>query len=345
MRIGLLGTGVHPIPPVGYGGVERTLAEYSTALRAAGHQPIVLNAVRKGRSLDEYWFSLGLPKLLKSADWDVLHASTPVVANRLAQLGHPYVFTSHSRHWFDRRGVRQRWGHFLDRRAVRDSSHTVALTDRLRRQIRAEVPNVPEAQLTVIPIGVDAERFRPEWDRRTGKVALGVGVVASFKRWHLAASALRGTGITLRIAGPIADSSYADQVRAAGDSVELLGEVTDEQLRAEYARGDLLLHPSRVELLAGVVLQGLAAGMPVLGASPVAELIPPGAGAAAPEGSDEAAIVAFLRNQAVALADDSARRRAAGDAGRTAALERYSWASVVRAHEPIYERLRGARPN
>ena len=38
MRILLIGGGVQPIPPTGYGGVERVLADFQTALLAAGHE-------------------------------------------------------------------------------------------------------------------------------------------------------------------------------------------------------------------------------------------------------------------------------------------------------------------
>lgn len=341
VRIVLVGTGVQPIPPPGYGGVERTLAEFADALRVAGHDPVVVNEVRRGRSTDEYRFAARLPRQVAAAGGEIVHASTPVVANRLALAGIPYVYTTHSRHWFDRSGWRQRWGFWLERRAVRRSAATVALTSRLARTIAGYIPAATE-RLTVIPIGVDAERFRPDWPARTGTVALGVGVIARFKRWELAARALAGTGWKLELIGPVADPAYAESLRGLGTDVNVRGEVDEPTLRAAYARADLLVHPSRVELLAGVVLQGLAAGLPVLGAEPVADLIPPGAGGAAPEGSAPVAVERFLRERALALRDPTARRRA-GEAARAGALARYAWSSVVRDHVALYERL-GARP-
>jgi MMP alpha-(1->4)-mannosyltransferase len=342
VRIVLVGTGVHPIPPPGYGGVERTIAEFSAALRAAGQDVSVVNEVRGGRGLDEYRFAWHLPDRLEAERYDVLHASTPVVANRLALLRRPFVYTTHSRHWFERAGARQRLGSWLERRAVRRAAATVALTDRLARTIRSGVGGASPPRLEVIPIGVDADRFRPAWERRSGTRALGVGVVRPFKRWELAARALRGSGMTLTIAGPTPDPEYAARVVAAGDSVTLVGEVDDATLDRLYAESDLLVHPSRVEILAGVVLQGLAAGLPVLGAEPVADLLEAGVtGWAAPPGAEDAAVVEAFTRWARTLSGDPPTRRRMGEAARASALERFSWRAVVDRHLRLYADLLG----
>lgn len=340
VRVLLLGTGVQPIPPHGYGGVERTIAEFGAALEAAGHEVEILNEVRHRRGVDEYWFALHLNRLLADQHYDVLHASTPAVANRLAMLGRPFVYTSHSRHWFERVGLRQRFGYWLERRAVPRAAATIALTSRLATAIRSETRARGPRRLEIIPIGVDTDRFRPAVERRTGRTALGVGVVLPFKRWELAARALRGTGMGLTIVGPTPDPSYARVVQTAGDSVRLLGEVDDPELTRLYAESDLLIHPSRVELMAGVVLQGMAAALPILGADPVAELIEEGVsgfctGAAA---SDDD-IVSGLSAAARRLVADPALARRMGEAGRRRALERFSWPTVVAAHLALYRSL------
>ncbi|MCI4336874.1 MAG: glycosyltransferase family 4 protein [Thermoplasmata archaeon] len=340
MRICLVGTGVQPIPPPGYGGVERTIAEFAGALRQADHDVRIINEVRAGRGRDEYAFALHLPKLLGSEPFDVIHASTPVVANRLAWARIPFVYTTHSRHWFIRSGWNERWGAWLERRAVRRAAATVALTERLSRQIAAETAPHGPRRLAVIPIGVDAHRFQPDWPRRTGRRALGVGIVRPFKRWDLAAQALRGTGISLTIVGPTPDASYARTVQGSGDSVSLLGEVEDARLAQLFAESDLLVHPSEVELLAGVVIQALAAGLPVIGAEPVAGLLDEGrTGFASPVGADRGAIVSAFHDSAVRLTADDALRRRMGEAARVAALERFSWTRVVRDHAALYESL------
>ncbi|HXQ48609.1 MAG TPA: glycosyltransferase family 4 protein, partial [Thermoplasmata archaeon] len=276
MRVVLIGGGVQPIPPTGYGAIERILADFQAALTSAGHSAIVLNRVRHRRMRDEYPFALEVPGLLRGLNYDVLHAHTPVVANRLAWAGLPFVYTSHSRHWFYRDRWTHRWGYWLERRAVRRAKAVVALTEPLARTMREAVPSPRPLPISVIPFGVDTSRFAPEWTRRTGTRALGVGVVLPFKRWEIAARALRGTGIQLRIAGPQPDPSYAAAVRAAGDSVDLLGEVDDPALRDLYAESDFLVHPSAVEVLSATVVQALAAGLPVLGGGAVKGVVEEG---------------------------------------------------------------------
>jgi glycosyltransferase involved in cell wall biosynthesis len=342
VRVLLAGTGIQPIPPTGFGGVERTIAEYAAALRLAGHDPVVLNHVRSRRSLDEYWFAMELKGLLRNASFDVLHASTPVVANRLAGLREPFVYTSHSRHWFERGHLGAHWGYFLERRAVSRSVATIALTDRGRSAMMAAVRRPPE-ELVTIPIGVDVDRFRPDPSHREGRVALGVGILAPLKGWTEAAEALKGTGVTLRLVGPPVDASYAAQLRAFGPSVELLGEVDDATLRQEFARADFLMHPSRVEFLSGVVLQALASGLPVLGGAAVGGLAEEGvSGWTTPETAALPERIAFFRAKATLLLTDPELRRRMSEAARARAEGTFSWASVVRRHVELYERLRDA---
>jgi glycosyltransferase involved in cell wall biosynthesis len=344
VRVVLIGGGVQPIPPTGYGAVERILADFQAALTAAGHSAVVVNRVRHRRMRDEYPFALELPRLLRALDYDVLHANTPVVGNRLALRGLPFVYTSHSRHWFYREQLTHRWGYWLERRAVRRANAVVALTEPLARTMRTAVPAAPPLPITVIPFGVDTIRFQPDVARRDGRHALGVGVVLPFKRWELAARALRGTGIHLRIAGPQPSAEYAARVRAAGDSVELLGEVDDPTLRRLYAESDFLVHPSAVEVLSATVVQALAAGLPVLGGSAVDGVVENGRTGWSLPDQDTEQFVASLRARAVEWRGDDALRRRLGAEARTVALGQYAWPRIVAAHLAVYESLVGPGP-
>ena len=342
MRVALVGTGVEPIPPTGYGGVERTIAELAEALGAAGAEVRIIHEVRHRRPRDEYWFAWDLPARLRAADCDVIHASTPVVAIRLALAGIPYVYTTHSRHWFDASGLRGRYGRWLERRALRRARATIALTERLRARLVDSLGADPgRERLPVIPIGVDLDRFRPSTTGRQGGRALGVGLVAPVKRWELAAAAAAHSGYTLRIVGPIADRGYADRVRSAGAGrVELLGEVDEPTLRDAFDRSDVLVHPSSVELLAGVVLQAMACGLPVLGAAPVRGLFTEGVSGWTTEDHAPEAIVAFLSGRLDELRAAPDLRSTMGRAARAEAEARYAWPAVAAAHLRTYERAR-----
>jgi len=344
VRILLIGGGVQPIPPTGYGAVERILADLESALVAAGHEAEVVNQVRHRRMRDEYPFAWQLPRLLRGRHYDVLHAHTPVVANRLAWGGYPFVYTSHSRHWFYRERWTHRWGYWLERRAVRRASAVIALTPTLARTMATDV-RPPLPPVTVIPFGVDSSRFAPNWSRRTGRNALGVGVVLPFKRWDWAATALRGLGVRLRIVGPTPSPEYAAKVRAAGDSVELLGEVPEAELETLYAESDFLVHPSAVEVLSATVLEALAAGLPVLGGPAIEGAVDDGSTGWVIPDTDPAGFVRAMHERASRLTGDDALRRAFGDRGRAAAENRYAWPRVVAEHVRVYETVAGRARN
>jgi glycosyltransferase involved in cell wall biosynthesis len=338
VRIVLVGGGVEPIPPTGYGGTERFIADLQGALRAAGHDVVVLNRVRHRRMRDEYPFAWELPRLLRNESYDVVHANSPVVANRLAFAGIPYAYTTHSRHWYYRERLSHRWGYWLERRAVRRAAAPVALTESLARTMGAAVGKT-RRPIAVIPFGVDSERFRPDWDHRSGNVALGVGVVAPFKRWELAAESLRGSGLRFVLVGPTPDRPYADRLRAVGDHVELVGELSDDALVARYAGSDLLMHPSRVELLSGAVVQALSSGLPVIGGSALQGVVEEGRTGWALPDAEPTALVSSMRQRAKELAENPALRRTMGDAARAAAQVRYSWPRVVEQYVDLYRAM------
>ncbi|HTW40303.1 MAG TPA: glycosyltransferase family 4 protein [Thermoplasmata archaeon] len=339
MRIVLVGSGVEPIPPVGYGGIERFIADLQSALRTAGHEAVVINQVRHRRMRDEYPFARALPRLLaESGTFDAVHANSPVVGNRLAARKIPYVYTTHSRHWYYRTQLSHQWGYWLERRAVRRAAAPVALTAPLAATMRAAVPNA-RAAISVIPFGVDATRFRPAPERRSGTVVLGVGVVARVKRWELAAAALKGTGLSFVLAGPVPDPAYGEEIRAAGDRVELLGELSDDALVDRFASSDLLLHPSAVELLSGAVVQGLSSGLPVVGGPAVAGAVDDGVTGWVVPDTDPVAFVAGLRERAVSLARDADQRARMANAARSEAVRRFSWPAVVEGYLAVYRRV------
>jgi glycosyltransferase involved in cell wall biosynthesis len=335
VRIVLVGGGVQPIPPTGYGAIERILADFQAALTAAGHGAVIVNRVRKRRMRDEYPFAWELPRILRGMDYDVVHANTPVVGNRLAFGGLPFVYTSHSRHWFYREKLTHRWGYWLERRAVRGASAVIALTPRLARTMAATV-RPPLPPIATIPFGVDSEAFRPDWSRRTGRNALGVGVVLPFKRWEAAARAMRGLGVRLTIVGPTPSPEYAHWVEDNGEDVVLLGEVSKERLRELYATSDFLIHPSAVEVLSATVLEALAAGLPVIGGDGVAGVVLEGVTGWSFPGKDPTVFVGAMRSVARDLVENDAFRRETGERARAEAVSRYSWPRVVAEHLRVY---------
>jgi glycosyltransferase involved in cell wall biosynthesis len=130
-----------------------------------------------------------------------------------------------------------------------------------------------KAPITVLPIFVDVERLssisrnkHPRW-----KIALlCIGRFEKEKRFELAIDALiaarragHDVGLTLVGDGSLRDRyyRYAQRYRVA-DRLEILGWQND--LTKLYAEADLVLVPSRYEGYGLVIVEALAAGIPVL---------------------------------------------------------------------------------
>ncbi len=344
MKVLLLGSGVLPVPPPGWGAVERAIDGLARGLQSLDVEVQVVQRIGSGRPIDEYRFALALPKMLRQERGDIVHASTPVVANRLILAHVPYVYTSHSRHWNGVHGLSQSWGFYLEKRACARAERTFALTPKVAELMGRVHPTTRRDRIRVIPNGVDPAFFHAEWSVRFGHQVLGVGAVHPRKRWHLAARAVRDIpGATLAIVGPVQDRAYADEVvRLGGGSerVVVAGEVTEDELQRRYAASDLLLHPSGSELLSITVLEAMASSLPVVGTTVLEEEVPAGtAGVLVDERLPIDQKVAQFREAVSALLSDEGRRRAMGQEGRRVIEERHAWPKVAEATLAVYREL------
>lgn len=172
--------------------------------------------------------------------------------------------------------------------------------------------------LEIVPNGVDVEAFAALPDERRGGRVLFIGRDEPRKGLDVLREAHRRLGgAELVLVGPS-------------------GHVSDEELRAELARADVLVAPSLGGESFGIVLvEAMAAGVAVV-ASDIPgyrEVLPADAGVLVPPG-EPAALAAALER---VLADDAARARM-GEAGRREAT-RYAWPRVAEQTLAVYERV------
>lgn len=218
--------------------------------------------------------------------------------------------------------------------------------------------HVPAAKVAVLPNGVDVERFRP-LDRAEAVRAAGldpdrdhVVFTGRFAEWVDFDTILEGFAIAAR-----------DRPRArlvlVGDGAErslVSGLVERLGIEEQVLRPGFVSDPDRVVALVGAAVVGLSANRPSLrgriGVSPVklAEYLAAGRAVVATdipgvretvEGSG-AGIVTPVDAGAFGAAigellDDPARADALGAAGREAAVDRYSWPSVVHRTMPLFD--------
>lgn len=333
--VALVGTGMIPIPPPDYGAVEKHIWNLSQALEDRGHDVTIVHEVVGESSLAEYRFAWQARSRVRDLDADVVHVHTPGVAAVFTLAGpRRYVFTSHSRHWTTREGLRERIGFLLERWASSNAAETVAVSPMVaHRMARRGV------EATVVPNGVDLDRYAPDWDARSGDVVVGVGELAPHKGWHLVAKAVADLEATFRHVGPHRSQGYARRVReAAPGQVTLEGRVPEDDLVDALAAGDVLAHPSTSESFGMAVVEGMACGLPVVASDFLSPLFEPGAnGVTVPTDAPEDRRVEALRDGLVGLLDDPDRRRAFGERSRAIAEERYGWDGVAGALEDVYE--------
>lgn len=328
LKVVLVGSGMIPIPPPGYGGVENHIANLARHLPAAGVDVEVLHRVFGPGGHDEYRFAVWARRQLRAKERDLVHVHTSGVGAVFAGAGPDFVYTSHSRHWLTREGWRERFGFAMERRAVRGAAGVVALSPTVADLMRRDLGVAP----TVVPTGVDVERYVPSRTAKTGRRVVALGVVAPHKRFDVAAEALRGLDAEFVVLGPVKDVTYAERLRTLGARVT--GELPGDVLREELAAADVFVHPSVSENLPGAVLEAMASGLPCVVtdacAGPVVEGLN---GHVVPASNADA--TAFRAPLASLLAS-SATRRAFGDASRKRAVDVYSWPAVARGLAAFY---------
>lgn len=331
MKVLLVGTGRRPIPPTGYGGIERYIGDLARELGRQGVEVTIVNGFRADRYTAGWAFERHLPLLLRRSTADIVHVHTSRAALVLGLTGIRYIFSSHTPRWLhlDEANALQRLLFERERLAVRLAESTIApSSEPLRRVI--EAVGSRRGPVTAIPVGVDTETCRAT-SEGIPHHALGVGVIERRKRWHLAGRALEGTGIDLTVVGPLRDLRYAEELRARG--VVLAGEVPESRLLEEFDRASFVVHPSQAETgMAAAPLQAMAFSRPVLGGPAIQGID----GALTCDSNEEGRMVEFLREWAIRLDTDVALRRSVGAAGRRIVESRYSWPRIAEEHLRVY---------
>ncbi len=133
---------------------------------------------------------------------------------------------------------------------------------------------IPEERLEILPRGLDTELFNPKhhdskyWKSKgaKGPVILYVGRISKEKELgFLAEVALalkkRGTSFTLAMVG---DGPYREELSGIFPEVIFTGILTGRELGIAYASADVFIFPSTTDTFGNVVIEALAAGLPVL---------------------------------------------------------------------------------
>jgi glycosyltransferase involved in cell wall biosynthesis len=167
-----------------------------------------------------------------------------VTVHDLAVLRHPQ--------WFNRwtRG----YSRFAVPRVVRAAARVIAVSEFTKREL-VELLAVPEGKIRVVPNAVE-DVFTPEGPRALGDYVLAVGTLEPRKNLARIAAAVDGE---LRVVGTRGWGGVEPP-----PNVTWLGDVSDEDLAAQYRGARCLVYASLYEGFGIPVAEALACGCPVV---------------------------------------------------------------------------------
>jgi glycosyltransferase involved in cell wall biosynthesis len=248
------------------------------------------------------------------------------------------------------------------RRTFRRAAWVTACSGDLRD--RAVALGARPDRSSVVPYGVDTERFRPDQaaraeerarlglDERTALVFAG-GRLVSKKGFEylleaMARLAERRPAIALALAGGgDLDEELRRRAAALGiaDRVRFLGTIAQDRMPGLLAAADVAAVPSvrddegNVDGLPNVVMEALASGTPLVATSAggIAQVVENGGtGVLVPE-RDAAALAGAIE----ALLGDPDRRAAMGGRARAFVEQRHTWARTAADFDAVYDRVTG----
>ncbi|MSO42058.1 MAG: colanic acid biosynthesis glycosyltransferase WcaL [Solirubrobacterales bacterium] len=214
---------------------------------------------------------------------------------------------------------------------LRSARFVVCISEFARRGAEAELERSGgEAELHVIPLGIDVARFSPAPEARA---AAGVPAVLCLGRLVpqkgqadllAALSRLRGEGVevTARLAGDGPERASLERTVARlglGEEAEFLGGVSQDDVVALYREATIFCLPSLDEGLPVVLLEAMACETPVVTTrvAAIPELVSDGANGLLVEPGDSEALATALGS----LLSDAALRDRLGAAGRRTVSE------------------------
>jgi len=287
--------------------------------------------------------------LQRRDDFDLVHDNQALGSGvrKMMQDGWPVTATIHHPITVDRelelahaQGWRRklslwRWYGFLNMqlRVAPTIPRVVTVSESSKRDIAAQM-GVPTEHMTVVPIGVDENLFRPlpEVSRVPGRLMTTASADVPLKGLTILLDALAKVRVErpdahLVVIGRLKDGSAVpaliDSLGLAG-AVEFVTGVSDERIVELYAQAEMAVVPSLYEGFSLPAIEAMCTGTPLVATD----------GGALPEvtGADGDTVLQCPAGDADALAaaiarglDDADLRNRIGAAGRQRVIERWTW--------------------
>jgi autotransporter strand-loop-strand O-heptosyltransferase len=244
MKIVNVTPGLLPIPPNGWGAVEKIIWEIHNNLSELGHGSHI-------KYLDQI-----------DGTEDVVHIHVANLANMAYERGIPYYFTLHDHHAFLYGKESELYKENLQ--AIRNAKRAFVPAKYLVEYF----DGIPE----YLSHGVNTDWFTPGEisEHRLLCVAnngFAFDQTEDRKGFGFAIEAAKQVGLPITIAGPSNNKNYFQKYTPDYDRLTILYDLSEEELRDLYKQHTIFLHPSVLE--AGhpnlTLLEAMASGLPVIG--------------------------------------------------------------------------------
>jgi glycogen synthase len=304
--------------------------------------------------------------LAEECSYDLVHGHDWLVADACAaladRLGVPYVTTvhatEHGRHqgWVDK--PPQSHIHAVERWMAGRADSVIVCSHYMRGHV-ADIFDIDEGRIAVIPNGIDPRDLQPVGDLRAlraefaapeEQLVLLVGRLVYEKGFQLALDALPGAiervgRVRFLVAGSgTHEAELKAQAQRLGltDHGAFLGWIGDDALHSLYRIADLCVVPSIYEPFGLVALEAMASGCPCIVADTggLREVVPPGERVGLRFNGGDAAHLGVMIERL--LTDARLRDRLVVEASEH--VLRFDWSDVARRTRGVYRELSAGRP-
>jgi len=303
--------------------------------------------------------------LMEEQAYDLVHGHDWLVANASSALaesaGVPYVTTIHA----TEHGRHQGWVHeppqshihAVERWMARRADAVIVCSYYMRGHV-ADIYDIDERRIVVIPNGIDPSELRPAADLQSlraefaaphEKLVLFVGRLVYEKGFQLALDAMPGVvervaNVRFLVAGSgTHEAELKQQAERLGLSAHggFLGWIGDDVLHSLYRIADLCVVPSIYEPFGLVALEAMASGCPCIVADTggLREVVPVGERVGLRFNGGDAEHLGVMIERL--LVDDALRERLVTEASEH--VLSFDWEDIAERTRGIYRELRQLR--
>jgi len=309
-------------------------------------------------------YSKRIAKVLKNrrGDFDIIHDNQCLGTGilELSKQGWPILETLHHPITVDRsialdhaenawkRFTTNRWFGFLRMqvRVAKQMPAVLTVSQNSKVDINAQM-GVPLERLTVVPVGVDHEVFRPYDDvvKKKGRLMVTSSSDVPMKGLVPLLEAIAKLRVErdidlVVIGNPRPKGRVATTLDRLGlnDIVSTISGVSDEDLARLYGEAEVAIVPSLYEGFSLPAIEAMSCGVPVVattgGALPEVVGVTEETGLLVEPNNPDALVGAIRR-----LLDDAELRERLGAAGRERVMERFTWEVTARGTAACYDAI------